>query len=304
MLLKKILSFRTVLTIVVSTAFCFKYFALELLKFLSLTKYLYDCTIVALLTLIAQLLDQSSLRTVGVIRGSVNKVSKLIEEIMVHHDTDYFLEFVLELPEFSPDGDPDGQKRLEVLWRTLVGDATDHSRYGPAPIEMGESFYHFLCWQMAVLLLRSRENKVEDEVFWENHATYEKFALMERLPSRSEISRDADDLAQKLIEAEVPSAVHYFAGIKHDVWEIIHQMNGVSGRRCLLVTESGELGLGPPSTQSGDVVAFIRNTRVPFILRNAQAGRYTLVGEAYIHGFMHGEILDGDPPEFQDIILE
>jgi hypothetical protein len=62
------------------------------------------------------------------------------------------------------------------------------------------------------------KNKVEDEVFWQNHATYEKFACMERLPSRSEISRDADDLAQQLIEAEVPSAVRYFAGIKHDVW--------------------------------------------------------------------------------------
>jgi hypothetical protein len=208
------------------------------------------------------------------------------------------------LPEFRPDGDPEGQKRLEVLWRTLVGDTTDHSRYCPAPIEMGESFYHFLCWQMAVLLLRSRQDGIEDEVFWQNHATYEKFSRMERLPSRGEISRDADDLAQQLIEAEAPSTEPVFAKLKHDVWEILLQINGVAGRRCLLVTKSGELGLGPLPTQSGDVVAFIRNTRVPFILRKAQAGRYIVVGEAYIHGFMHGEILDDDPPEFQDIILE
>jgi hypothetical protein len=81
-------------------------------------------------------------------------------------------------------------------------------------------------------------------------------------------------------------------------------MNQVRGSRCLLITRSGDLGLGPISTQSGDVVAFIRNTRVPFILRNAQADSYTLVGEAYIHGFMCGEIQNEGPPEFKEIFLE
>jgi hypothetical protein len=234
------------------------------------------------------------------IRGVVNKVSKPIEEIMVRNDIDCLLDFVLMLPEFGPEG----QKRLEVLWRTLVGDTTDHSRSCPAPIEMGESFYHLLCWKMAVLLLRSRQNRLEDEVFWQNHATYEKFALMEKLPSRSEISRDADDMARQLMEAGIASTEPFFPKVRHDAWEIIQQINGVAGCRSLLVTESGKLGLGPLSTQSGDVVAFIRNTIVPFILRKAQAGRYTVVGEAYIHGFMHGEILEEDPPEFQEIILE
>jgi hypothetical protein len=84
---------------------------------------------------------------------------------MVNYNTNYFLNFVLMLPEFSPNGAPNRQKKLEVLWRTLVGDTTDHSRYCPTLIEMGESFYHFLCWQMAVLLLQSCENKVEDKVF-------------------------------------------------------------------------------------------------------------------------------------------
>jgi hypothetical protein len=81
-------------------------------------------------------------------------------------------------------------------------------------------------------------------------------------------------------------------------------MNQVGGGYCLLVTCSEDLGLGPMSTQSSDVVAFIRNTRVPFILHNTQAGRYTLVREAYIHGFMCGEIQNECPPEFQDIFLE
>jgi hypothetical protein len=85
---------------------------------------------------------------------------------------------------------------------------------------------------------------------------------------------------------------------------MVQQMSEAVGGRCMLVTKSGELGLGPISAQSGDVVAFIRNTKVPFILRKAQAGRYTVVGEAYIHGFMHGEVLREGPPDFQEIFLE
>jgi hypothetical protein len=76
------------------------------------------------------------------------------------------------------------------------------------------------------------------------------------------------------------------------------------GGRCLLIDESGNLGLGPCSTQPGDLVAFIRNAGVPFILREAQRGRYELVGEAYIHGFMHEEIAELGPVELQEILIQ
>jgi hypothetical protein len=81
------------------------------------------------------------------------------------------------------------------------------------------------------------------------------------------------------------------------------QERTVSGR-CLLIDELGNLGLGPRSPQPSDLVAFIRNARVPFILREAQKGRYELVGEAYIHGFMHREIAEVGPVELQEILMQ
>ena len=74
--------------------------------------------------------------------------------------------------------------------------------------------------------------------------------------------------------------------------------------RCLLIDESGNLGLGLCSTQPGDLVAFIRNARVPFILREAQKGRYELVGEANIRGIMHGEIAEVGPVELREILIQ
>ena len=55
------------------------------------------------------------------------------------------------------------------------------------------------------------------------------------------------------------------------------------------MTALGYFGFGPPLLMVGDRVYLIHGTRVPFIVRERNAGGYFLVGECYVHGFMHGE---------------
>jgi hypothetical protein len=38
-------------------------------------------------------------------------------------------------------------------------------------------------------------------------------------------------------------------------------------------------------------VCFVAGADVPYILRRANGETFTLVGEAYVHGAMHGEIM-------------
>lgn len=62
--------------------------------------------------------------------------------------------------------------------------------------------------------------------------------------------------------------------------------------RALFVTEKGYIGLGPGRCKTGDVVAVLAGADVPFVLEPRAASRNnacSLVGEAYVHGFMHGE---------------
>jgi len=81
----------------------------------------------------------------------------------------------------------------------------------------------------------------------------------------------------------------------------------VYGRRRLFVTAKGYLGLGPSSLQVGDKVYILKGANVPFLLReqeredsregatsNESEMNYKLVGEAYIHGIMNGELFDKD----------
>ena len=61
--------------------------------------------------------------------------------------------------------------------------------------------------------------------------------------------------------------------------------------RQFLRTEEGYIGTGPSRTAAGDKVVILYGSILPFVLREHGEGRYLLVGEAYIHGLMHGEAL-------------
>ena len=60
----------------------------------------------------------------------------------------------------------------------------------------------------------------------------------------------------------------------------------------IAITKNRRLGLVPKSAKSGDVVAILMGGDVPILLRpDPSDGRYTFVGECYMHGFMVGQAL-------------
>lgn len=70
-----------------------------------------------------------------------------------------------------------------------------------------------------------------------------------------------------------------------------HEVKDVGINRCLLATAKGGFGLGPLITRPGDVCCVIFGADVPFVLRpSADASGYRLLGEAFVHGVMNGEI--------------
>jgi len=62
--------------------------------------------------------------------------------------------------------------------------------------------------------------------------------------------------------------------------------------RRFIVTQRGHYGLAPLVTREGDICCVIRGARVPFLIRETGIpGHYTLLGEAYVHGTMHGQMV-------------
>ena len=75
--------------------------------------------------------------------------------------------------------------------------------------------------------------------------------------------------------------------------DFLFDMNLSCKGRAFFITKSGRYGLGPFVTKPGDECHILNGARVPFVLRRqSDQGPATLVGEAYIHGIMHGEILN------------
>jgi hypothetical protein len=59
-------------------------------------------------------------------------------------------------------------------------------------------------------------------------------------------------------------------------------------------SKMGYVGLGPPDIRKGDVVCVFLGSDLPHILRKLDQSGYQLVGEAYVHGIMDGELMKGD----------
>lgn len=80
----------------------------------------------------------------------------------------------------------------------------------------------------------------------------------------------------------------YHAFFKEDEKEIL----SYHVDRALFITEKGFIGLGPGRCKAGDVVAVLAGADVPFVMESRAASKknaYCIVGEAYVHGAMHGE---------------
>jgi hypothetical protein len=67
-------------------------------------------------------------------------------------------------------------------------------------------------------------------------------------------------------------------------------------RRRVYRTEKGYLGLGPHSLKCRDQIWFINGVKVLFVMRKTpELDALRLVGETYLHKFMHGEIFQTAP---------
>jgi hypothetical protein len=71
-------------------------------------------------------------------------------------------------------------------------------------------------------------------------------------------------------------------------------MSSMAGmpRRIVFLTKLGYLGLGPESLKADDLVCIFPGARTPLALRlDAGKGCYSIIGAAYVHGIMDGELM-------------
>ena len=60
-------------------------------------------------------------------------------------------------------------------------------------------------------------------------------------------------------------------------------------KRVLATTTDSRLGWVPGTARAGDRICLLKGAKCPFVLRSRDDGFYTVIGDSYIHGIMHGE---------------
>jgi hypothetical protein len=172
---------------------------------------------------------------------------------------------------------PTGQTIAEAHWRTLVANRWHHPVQGAQSTPPPEAFSE-LATQWVRLMeaddpaQRYRWTTVDNDQF--NYSS-----LGESEQSGPRVRNYLDKVMER-----APSLF----------WKAMQA--GVVGR-CFCVVGDTYMGLAAPLSRVGDVVVVLYGGNVPYVLRHIRSPSkdeqlWELVGEAYVHGVMEGEVLN------------
>jgi hypothetical protein len=93
-----------------------------------------------------------------------------------------------------------------------------------------------------------------------------------------------------------------FEAFQDNGMDFMESFTKFCNNRRFFRTEKGRLGWGPDQMREGDVVCVVNGGVVPLVLRAVGERGIEVIGDAYIHGIMDGEVMSLDIEE-KDIVL-
>ena len=163
----------------------------------------------------------------------------------------------------------------------------------PAPPEVGQRFFGLMV-EIAILKTgweRTQQFKhfkfprpgseklgVDFSSFWD--------AFMVAEPSGSQYGQE---LLKELFHERSQGSFHRAT----DNFEsMMYEIELTNGWRRLFRTSNSLLGVGARSLRDSDELWVLAGFKTPAILRRRLNGRYQFIGQAYVHGMMHGEAVN------------
>ncbi|WQF85182.1 Putative heterokaryon incompatibility [Colletotrichum destructivum] len=200
-----------------------------------------------------------------------------------------------------------GQCRVEAFWRTLIADRDGFQH--PAPGSLQKAFHHWItdhvAWEI-YCAVKKGANETECLARLESIQKLATSDVSKTVPSLGKIMGCLDRLKKCNKEREVKSVLD---GFKHRCQAYVNLAFETLWDRRPFLMDSGHLGLGGQSMEDGDGVWVVSGCPSPLVLREMPVSSvsgpfcYQLVGEAYVHGIMHGEAVD-EGARWEDICIQ
>lgn len=125
-----------------------------------------------------------------------------------------------------------------------------------------------------------------------------RIATLDRMEGGSGCARMTDEYLSESVANIILRAQHYYSpqNAPPEMNKYFATVSSMAFRRRPFVTTLGGFGIGPESIEPGDIITVLCGANVPFALRRGEEGQFRVVGEAYCHGIMDGELIAAGLP--------
>ncbi|KAE9373588.1 hypothetical protein N431DRAFT_407221 [Stipitochalara longipes BDJ] len=246
--------------------------------------------------------DSEKLPVKGILFDTIDDFAATYSEVMDKHDINNLLDFLFRFPGEKY---PTGCTPVEAFWRTLIKDTF---RNGPANGEARDAFQYLIAGRVAHLEDASKgleENDNTDELsnlFEKTKSTLRKIINKYKHETVIPDMKAINDILEEVGSLD-PALDQERKQLERVFDDISESFRVAYSCRRLFRTKKNYLGIAAQSLEKGDGVWVLAGAAVPLILRPAKDGGWTLVGEAYIHGIMNGEVVKLAGKEFRQIEL-
>jgi hypothetical protein len=231
--------------------------------------------------------ESNKLSVKGILFDTVDEVAATYLEVMDQYQINNLLDFLLRFPV---DNYPGGDTPVEAFWRTLIKDTFCES---PASDDTRNLFQNLIAVHVACLEKASEElegdlntdelSSLVDKTRTTIGEISKKYKNNTAIPDMNAIEDIIERLGSKDSTLEKEK-------LERDYDDISESFRVAYSRRRLFRTNKNYLGIAAESLKRGDAVWVLAGSRVPLVLRPAENEAWKLVGEAYIHGLMNGEV--------------
>jgi hypothetical protein len=197
------------------------------------------------------------------------------------------------------------QDRLEVLWRTIIADSIPvmeplQTLLHPAPDFFVDNFTEWVLHWSAISIASGKDRGYQEGVI---NKIIDAVELRNSVYRGSSVSLPSLDLVLERVKVADALYKDWTHRLEHSTeWSTVfgqkqmdfqRAISRIGRGRCVFRSGQKLLGLGPESSRTGDELWLIRSALTPVILRREEGtSNYLLIGEAYVHGIMHGEMMD------------
>jgi hypothetical protein len=247
--------------------------------------------------------DSKKLPVKGFLFDTIDEIAATYPEIMDQHQINSLLNLIARYPAEKY---PTGASPVEAFWRTIIKNTFCQH---PANIEARDAFQYLIAWHVGNL-----EDAADG--FEEDSNTDELSSLFDKTKTAiGEISSKFKNATEIPDMHAINDTIEQLGSLDpgseekekldRDFDDISEAFRIAYSCRRLFRTKKNYLGIAAESLKAGDEVWVLAGAAIPLILRPAENGENErkVIGEAYIHGIMNGEVVKEAGEKVQQIDL-